>query len=234
MENFKNLFLRTLVSEIGHADDHNVLLRTPVTRGKIPIDIFNPNNLVLPVSLVSFYQECSNLSVLWEIYDSDDNTKQFKEHPYLVNTYLNNEYSWSFVKEEMLSGYINITSASDIFNPDFCSNQSYYYRLDYNKKLGNKDEFFPFDINNKVTACLKKTGNEIIDNIWLINVEGEAIYDMNITIEEYLNLAYQAKCLKGWQYVYLLKNKCESYQIMKQILPLIMPNVTFDLSKFGI
>lgn len=231
MKEVKKLFLRTMINELGYAEDNGFILDTPVTVGMNPQEFIDSSNLLFPKTLTDFYAQVSNLKVLWEIYESDENTKQFKEDEYLIEKYFNNDYDWGVVKD-FLTGFINITHSNDIFNPDFCKEQAYYYIL--KNKVENEDDFFPFDIQSDVTACLKKETNSIIDNIWLIHTSAEQVYDMKISLEEYLQLAYEAKCIHNWQLVYLFKDKIEEYQIMKRFLPKIFSHVTLNLSKFGI
>lgn len=233
MINIKELFLNKMLEEIGYAFQHGVRLKTPVTHGLPAKELQNEFNLKLPQSLIDFYTQTSKLTLLWEIFEVDENTKQFKDNIFLKQNYFDKGYDWNVVKD-MLTGYINITNSKDIFNTEFCKQQAYYYRLDFTKDLGNKDDFFPFDIQGHLTACLKKNGDTLLDNIWLVHEPSEKIYDMKITIEQYLQLAYESKCIYHWQLVYLFKQKEESYEIMKQFLPKILPHVILDLSKFGI
>lgn len=231
MINIRNKFLTQMLEEIGYAFDHGVNLKTPKTYALKPLEIVNHNELILPQSVLDFYEQTAKLEIVWELVESDKNTKQFKEDEYLIEKYLNNDYDWGVVKD-FLTGYINITNSNDIFNPDFCKEQAYYYIL--KNKVENEDDFFPFAIQSDVTACLKKESKSISDNIWLIHTSAEQVYDMKISVEEYLQLAYEAKCIHNWQLVYLFKEKTEEYEIMKRFLPKIFSHVSLDLSKFGI
>ena len=67
-----------------------------------------------------------------------------------------------------------------------------------------------------------------------MHTDAETMYDMEITIEEYLDLAYQAKGFHYWQLIYLFKEKSEYYELMKRILPKILPHVKLNLEAFGI
>ncbi len=233
MINIRELFLSTMLDEIGNAYQNGIDLRTPKTYALKQQEIKNTLNFNLPLSLINFYNQTAKLEILWKIDETEENTKQFKEDPYLIQTYFNNDYHWGVVSD-FLTGFVNITNANDILNSEFNENQAYYYTLKNNIKDENENDFFPFDIQSDITACLKKEGGTIIDNIWLIHTTAEKIYDMKLTIEEYLQLAYEAKCIYHWQLVYLYKNTAEEYEIMKKILPKIFSHVQLDLSKFGI
>lgn len=220
-----------MIEEIGYAFDNGVNCKTPKTYALNPSELLNPNQLRVPSSVLDFYSQTAKLEVLWELVETDENTKQFREDEYLIEKYFNNDYDWGVVKD-FLTGFINITHANEIFNPDFCKQQAYYYIL--KNKVENEDDFFPFDIQSDITICLKKETNSINDNMWLIHTSAEQVYDMEISLEEYLQLAYEAKCIHNWQLVYMFKDKAEEYQIMKRFLPKIFSHVTLNLSKFGI
>lgn len=230
MININTLFLSDMLKEIGYAFQHGVALKTPVTISLPPKEI-DYKNLVLPKSVIEFYNQTSKLEILWEIHPSDMNLKQFQEDPFLKENYLDNNYDWGVISD-YLSGYINITKIEDIFNPNFCKEQAYYYTL--NSINENPDHFFPFDTCWSLTACLKKEGNNIIDNIWLVHTDAESIYNMKITIEDYLNLAYLSKGFHYWQLIYLFKEKVEFHELMQRFLPKMLPHISLKLEDFNI
>ena len=190
------------------------------------------DNESLPPALQNFYNNLESMMISWDIPKTHQASNEiFKNDPWLIKNYFNEGYEWEVVKE-FLSGFINITPYKDIFNPDFCKEQAYYYtlsQLDF-----NPDEFYPFDIHWSLTACLKKENGKILDNIWLVHTDGEAIYDMKIGVDEYLNLAYQAKIFHYWQLIYVLKKQTDYFELMKRFLPVMVPHVKLDLSKFDI
>ncbi|MGS2764505.1 hypothetical protein [Sinomicrobium sp. M5D2P9] len=230
MINVNDFFLVKMLEEVGYAFEHGVIIKTPVTYA-LPSQGIEKNELILPENLIDFYEQTSKLEVLWELQDTVENTRQFKNDKWLKEKYLDNNYSWGVV-HEYLSGYINITKSEDISNSGFCKEQGYYYTLSNIEE--NQDDFFPFDICWSLTACLKKEGNKIIDNIWLVHTDANTIYNMKINIKEYLTLAYQAKSFHYWQLIYLFKEKSEYYELMKRFLPKILPHIKLDLKAFGI
>ncbi|MBU2940389.1 hypothetical protein KO494_12655 [Lacinutrix sp. C3R15] len=230
MININEVFLTRMLQEIGYAFQHGVNIKTPATYSFPPKGIIN-NNANLPKSILDLYNQTSGVEIIWELQQTEENTKQFKEDTFLNEKYLNNNYTWGVV-HEYLSGFINITKAENLFNPNFCRDQAFYHTL--SNKEENQDDFFPFDICWSLTACLKREGDEIVDNIWLVHTDAAAIYNMEITIEEYLNLAYQAKGFHYWQLSYLFKEKTEYHELIKRFLPKILPHVTLDLKAFEI
>ncbi len=62
----------------------------------------------------------------------------------------------------------------------------------------------------------------------------EALYDMKVTFEQYLELAYKAKCFNYWNLTYCLKEKSPSYELMKRFFSVIFPHLKPDLEEFGI
>jgi len=231
MININELFLVKMLGEVGYAFEHGVNIKTPTTYSLPPLGIAN-SNMNLPKSIIDLYNQTSKLEIIWELQDTEENTKQFKEDAFIKEKYLSNNYDWG-VLHEYLSGFINITKSEDLFNANFCRDQAYYYYTLSNKEE-NQDDFFPFEICWNLTACLKKEDNTILDNIWLVHTDENAIYDMQITIEEYLNLAYKAKGFYYWQLIYLFKQKTEHYELMKRFLPKILPHIELDLKDFEI
>lgn len=228
MTNYKELFSWTLIEEIGNAYTHGIRIKTPVTVALPPKKL--ETTLNLNDSIIEFYNQTSRLEVAWELTDTPENIEPFQKNEFIIENYLKKDYSWSFVKE-MLSGYINITASDAVFDKEYNDQQAFKYTLD---KLNIKDDFFAFDIQSSVTACFKKTNNHVPDTIWLIHTDADQIYDMKIGLEEYLNLAYQAKCFKNWQLAYLFGAKATEYELIKQFIPLIFKHIETDLSIFDI
>lgn len=230
MININELFLFKMLEEVGYAFEHGVVIKTPVTYA-LPPQKKESDKLILPENLIDFYKQTSKLEVLWELQNTEENTNQFKNDKWLKEKYLDSNYDWGVV-HEYLSGFINITKIDDVFNPNYCKEQGYYDTLSNLEE--NPDNFFPFDICWSITACLKNEGDKIADNIWLVHTDARTIYDMDITIEEYLNLAYQAKAFHYWQLIYLFKEKSEYFELMKRFLPKMLPHVKLNLKAFGI
>ncbi|CAI2766902.1 hypothetical protein [Flavobacterium collinsii] len=228
MINFKELFLWTLIVEIGNAYTHGVLIKTPVTAALPPKKL--DTTLEIDDLIIEFYNQTSRLELAWELTDTPENIEPFQKNEFIIENYLKKDYSWSFVKE-LISGYINITASDLIFDKEYNDQQTFAYTL---KKLKTTDTFFAFDIQSSVTACFKKTNNQVSDTIWLIHTDADKVYDMKIGLEEYLNLAYQAKCFKNWQLVYLFREKASEYELMKQFIPFIFNHIKTDLSAFDI
>ncbi|WP_264536428.1 hypothetical protein [Flavobacterium sp. N1736] len=228
MTNYKDLFLWTLIEEIGNAYTHGILIKTPVTVALPPKKL--DTTLNVDDSIMEFYSQTSRLELAWELTDTPENTEPFQKNEFIIENYLTKDYSWSFMKE-LLSGYINITASDSVFNKEYNDQQAFKYTLD---KLNITDDFFAFDIQSSVTACFKKTGDHVSDEIWLIHTDAEKVYDMKIKLEEYLNLAYQAKCFKNWQLVYLFGKKASEYELMKRFIPFIFKHIKTDLSSFNI
>lgn len=172
------------------------------------------------------------IEILWELSAHDpENERPFKEDPWLKKNFLEEGYDWGVVKE-YLSGFINIQKLSQLFNKSYCSQQGYYYTLQYHTKE-SPDDYFPLDICWDLTACVKRENGVLLDRVWLVHTNGEALYDMGIGIEQYLDLAYKAKGFHYWQLSYLFP-KGDYHELMKRYLPKILPHIELDLSDFGI
>ena len=190
-------------------------------------------NIQLNQNLIDLYKEIDSQQISWSISNRDQNTIDlFKEDPWLIENYFNQGYDWAIV-HEMLSGFINIQKLEDMFNPVFCREQSYFYTMS-NIDNYNPDNFIPFDIHWGLTACLKRENSKIVDNVWLVHTDANAVYDMQISIADYLNLAYQAKGFHYWQLIYIFKEKSTHYELMKRFLPNLVPHIELDLSGWNI
>lgn len=107
----------------------------------------------------------------------------------------------------------------------------------YEEQLMKGGDLRPIDFNEYAVACMKVEDGKLIDNIYLYTGFGgfpEALYDMNVTFEQYLELAYKAKCFNYWNLTYCLKEKSPGYELMKRFFPVIFPHLEADLADFGI
>lgn len=204
------------------------------------------NNVELFESLIDFFSDVESIIMSWEVFEimtkehdseynrAKDNSSQFKNNSWLKEHYYDKGYSWSFVKEQ-LSGYLNTATLSQVLNNDPRQTEmSYYVVAESILKDENPDLIRPIDILDGTVAFVRVKDNKLIDNIYLMNTEGHEIFDMGITFEKYLDLAYKAKLFKNWQWVYLLREKSPSYELMKRFFPVIFPHLEPDLSEFGI
>ena len=201
--------------------------------------ILKENNLTFPESLMDFYGQAAMLSVPWEIVDETfQNGKEreavFKEDTWLKENYLDKGYSWEAVRI-LLSGNLNISELKNIIDLDDLKATGMYQAAE---KLGMKGgDLRPIDFNEYAVACLKVEDGKLIDNIYLYTGFGgfpEALHDMNVTFEQYLELAYKAKCFNYWNLTYCLKEKSPGYELMKRFFPVIFPHLEADLEEFGI
>lgn len=224
---------KLIFDELGESPVKITTPETTVDSGDFEYkEIEQQQLLTLPQGLIDLYSQISSIRIAWSLSALDEKSiRKFQNDEWLKLTYLDKGYDWGVVNE-YLSGFINITKPGDLFDPGFCSRQGYYYTL--SNKGECPDSFFPLDICWSLTACLKKKDNILVDNIWLVHTDANDIYDMNIGVEEYLKLAYLAKCFHYWQIVFLFKEKTEFYDLMKRYLPKILPHIQLNLKDFGI
>ncbi len=234
-----NLFYKNMI--IGELEEsylqgyavmiQKTLFGPPMDNNEV-LTIFKENELNSIQSLLNVYTQVQNINFHWEPSDYDSNTTNlFKEDPWLREYYFDHGYSWSVLKE-LISGYLFVPPIEELLGRSNNQKTGYYVMT---KRMGlNPNTFLPLDYHNQFTALLKIEENEIKDRVWLIDLEAEELYDMNITVEQYLNLAYQAKIFNGWQHVYLFKDQSEYYELMKRFLPKILPHINLNLKEFGI
>ncbi|WP_442787265.1 hypothetical protein [Flavobacterium suncheonense] len=199
----------------------------------------NEKGLTFPKSLIDFYGQAAMLSLTWMIVDArfqngKEKEAKFKEDPWIKKEYLDNGYSWEAVKI-LLSGHLNITQLKNIIDIENVKATGMY---DAAISVGlNGGDLRPIDTNEFAVACMKVENGELIDNVYLYTGFGgfpEALHDMNVTFEQYLELAYKAKCFNYWNLTYCLKKKSPSYELMKRFFPVIFPHLEPDLAEFGI
>ena len=197
------------------------------------------NNIQFPNSLIEFYKQASQVYLRWELFEGEsggrkDTSVQFKENTWLKENYLDKGYSWEAVKI-LLSGNLNIAELKDIIEIENLKATGIYQATE---KLGMKGgDLRPIDFNEYAVACMKVEDGKLIDNIYLNTGFGglpEALHNMNVTFEQYLELAYKAKCFNYWNLIYCLKDKVPNQELMKRFFPVIFPHLEPDLEVFGI
>jgi hypothetical protein len=197
------------------------------------------NDLLLIPSLIELYEQVKYVKLNWRIVDErSKNGKEreavFKEDPWIKKEYLDNGYSWEAVKI-LLSGNLNISELKNIIDIEDVKATGMY---DAAINVGlNGGDLRPIDFNEYAVACMKVEDGKLIDNIYLYTGFGGfpvALHDMKITFEQYLELAYKAKCFNYWNLTYCLKEKSPSYELMKRFFPVIFPHLEPDLEEFGI
>jgi len=203
------------------------------------IILLKERNLTFPESLIDFYTQAAKLNLTWKIIDeSFQNGKEiesiFKEDPWIKKEYLDNGYSWEAVKI-LLSGNLNITQLKNVIDLENVKSTGMYAAA---ISVGlNEGDLRPIDTNEFAVACMKVENGKLIDNIYLYTGFGgfpEVLHDMKVTFEQYLELAYKAKCFNYWNLTYCLKEKSPSYELMKRFFPVIFPHLEPDLAEFGI
>ncbi|WP_144282631.1 hypothetical protein [Chryseobacterium echinoideorum] len=201
--------------------------------------ILMEKGLIFPKSLIDFYSQAGMLSLIWKIVDeSFQNGKErealFKEDPWIKKEYLDNGYSWEAVKI-LLSGNLNISELKNIVDiEDVKATGMYNAAISVGLKGG---DLRPIDFNEYAVACMKVEDGKLIDNMYLYTGFGgfpEALHDMKVNFEQYLELAYKAKCFNYWNLTYCLKEKSPSYELMKRFFSVIFPHLKPDLEEFGI
>ncbi|WP_312345379.1 hypothetical protein [Chryseobacterium binzhouense] len=201
--------------------------------------ILKEKGLIFPESLFDFYIQVAILVLTWRIVDETfQNGKEregvFKEDTWIKTEYLDNGYSWEAIKI-LLSGNLNISEIKNIVDiNDVKATGMYDAAISVGLKGG---DLRPIDFNEYAVACMKVEDGKLIDNMYLYTGFGgfpEALYDMKVTFEQYLELAYKAKCFNYWNLTYCLKEKSPSYELMKHFFSVIFPHLKPDLEEFGI
>jgi hypothetical protein len=204
------------------------------------IKITQQDNILISQSLLDFYTQVYSLSFDWKIFEGMnpsiqiDPSIQFKNSPWLKENYLDDGYSWEALSI-LLSGHLNISELKNIIDEDDLKATGMYQAAE---RVGLKaGELRPIDFNEYAVACMKIIDGELIDNIYLYTGFGDyptALHDMGVNFEQYLQLAYKAKCFNYWNLIYCLREKVHNYELMKRYFPVIFPHLEPDLEDFGI
>ena len=236
----KHLLYRQMVrAELSKSKKNGCTLKIPFHRFGEAYDVEyidrqqREHRLNLPSPLINLYQNMKHIQILWTLFeeagDERDNTDRFKNDPWLKEHYFDTGYSWDVVKE-YLGGSIFISSLDELLNQH--PESSYYVVLE---AMGmNPAEYRLFDAQQRATALLKVEDGTLADRIWLIDVDARQLYDMGLSVEEYLSVAYRAKLFHAWQLTYVLREKTPFFELMKRYLPMLTPHMELDLKAFGI
>ncbi|WP_447951947.1 hypothetical protein [Chryseobacterium koreense] len=242
MTDISNLFYEKMCYEqIFHSD--SLKCGGLVTGGKDEKQLFlneaEQHKISLFPALIEFYTQAKYARLNWRIVDEKSrNGKEreavFKEDSWIKENYLDKGYSWEAVKI-LLSGNLNISELKNILDIDDLKATGIYQVAE---KLGMKGgDLRPIDFNEYAVACMKVEDGKLIDNIYLYTGFGglpEALHNMNVTFEQYLELAYKAKCFNYWNLIYCLKDKVPNQELMRRFFPVIFPHLEPDLADFGI
>lgn len=200
------------------------------------------NNPDFPEAMNDFYKQVDLINIHWMISTKEKGEElknQLKQDPWLKERFWDNGSDIKIL-DEYLSGFINIQKLEDMLNPEFCEDEAYYSTIDSFIDGQNANDYLPFDIHWTLTACLKRENGKILDNVWIVDSQGEKMFDMDVTIEKYLELCYKAKGFYYWPLVYCTRNQeldqDEDFyrELMKRFLPMLFPHLELDLSDFGI
>jgi hypothetical protein len=83
-----------------------------------------------------------------------------------------------------------------------------------------------------VALVRKDASGALSDRVWLLQQEQDPwIVDMNLTLAQYVELAYRARGFHHWQLAYLNRND-PTFARMKFALPKMFPTATFGESIF--
>jgi len=201
--------------------------------------LLKEQNLDFPDNLIDFYGQVGMLSIPWEIVgervkNGHEREAMFKNHTWIKEHYFEKGYSWEAVRI-LLSGNLNIAGLQNIIDIEDLKATGIYQAAE---NVGLKGgDLRPIDFNEYAVACMKVDDCKLIDNIYLYTGFGGfpvALYDMKVSFEHYLELAYKAKCFNYWNLIYCLKDKVPNQKLMRKFFPLIFPHLTPDLEDFGI
>lgn len=218
--------------EFNSGKINNIVIESPRRLVSASRETFDLNYKV-PESYLHVYEQIRTVHFMWELSEGSDTQNAIMNNPVVQKDLLEKQGLTTFSEiKQWISGGIQIPSFSEAFSMEANSNKGYYVTAQY---LGlNPNSFIPIDIGPSLTAYLKLENNELIDRIIIIDDAALEVYDMEISLEKYFELAIACKLFTNWQTAYIFQEKANNYMLLKEVLPLIFPVDTLDLSAFGI
>ncbi|NOQ70524.1 MAG: hypothetical protein GQ574_00895 [Crocinitomix sp.] len=186
----------------------------------------------VPESYLELYNQIRGVHFTWDLNDDEETENSIMNHPIVKRDMIEGEDFSSFSEiKQWISGQLRIPSFEEAFSKEGNAQRGYYVTAEYLKL--DPHSFIPIDIGPSLTACLKLEEGKLIDNVIIIDDAALEVYDMKINIETYFDFAYKCKLFTNWQSTYLFKEKALNYNVMRDVLPLIFPVDTLDLSPWG-
>lgn len=173
----------------------------------------------LKQELAVIYEQVYEMFFLWELQPQSDTLILADE--WLKKEYLEQGYDLPSMREE-LSGMMKLIPLDEMID-----DKSHVFWLN-----SNIERYYPFDVHYNLTACLKKWNGIVENNIYIYHNRIPKVFDMKVTIMDYLDLAYQSKAFYNWQMAYINRSGGD-WEKMRRMLPKIFPNLTLDLGRFG-
>lgn len=170
--------------------------------------------------LAAIYSQVEQISFLWRP-DPEKSAKIILQDPWLNAEYLSQGTELLVMMEE-LSGTMFVLPFEQLLH--------YKDHVFWLNKDGVK--YYPFDVHYNLTACLKEENGVVENNLYLYHNRIPKVFDMKVTLLQYLDLAYKAKCFYNWQMAYINKSGMD-WEKMKRMLPKIFPHLKLDLGEFG-
>ena len=191
-------------------------------------------NVKLFDAYIELYSQIEKGSFNWYLDDDQDTKDAIMGINYVQTELIGNQgYEEDGILRYVIAGGLNIPNFKEAFSQN--SMQGYYLAVE-NMGL-DPNSFIPIDYHCpsayvSYTACLRIENGELIDNVWLVSYQGEELFDMEIGIETYFQLAYACKAVYEWQFDYMWRAKGLK-SVLHEVLPLVFPVDTLDLAPFA-
>ncbi len=236
----KDKFYTQLIrQEIAKSRKHGCWISVPIQKRGMPHDeatlhsILQQKEVEIPEFLFNIYKDVQKIELYWQLSETEgkDTSHLFTTDPWLIDNYLNEDYTWDFLKY-YFTGSLFLPPIETLLGGN--QNSGYGYHT-VSKHMGIRPEtLYPIDMNERYVSVLKQNDNKIENRVWLLDMDGRKIHDMGISVEAYFDLAYTSKLLFGWPSVFILKKNSEHYEFMKRYSRKLFPHLDLDLKEFGI
>ncbi|MDC0675323.1 hypothetical protein [Nannocystis radixulma] len=185
--------------------------------------------------LHAFLSSLSMVKISWHLAPGSALARALEADAWIRSNYLDQGYSFSFL-EELFSGDMAYLDLGSMILENRAPDAGYKGALQYCKIDGQPVDvgaFYPFEYHWGVVALVRKgASGALSDRVWLLQQEQDPwIVDMNVTLAQYVELAYRARGFHHWQLAYLNRND-PTFARMKFALPKMFPTATFGESIF--
>ncbi len=231
MLNFNDTFFFEMsLMDMGASEQNGIVLDNEFTSFPDAEKAPESDEIELFEAYVELYNQVKDGGMVWKLRIADETTRNTILNDAILKDELEkNDISLNEI-DQWISGKITIPSFSEAFSKEGNSKLGYYITLKHLEE--DPHSYIPIDICNSLTACLKIENGRLINNVFIVDDEALEVYNMNVSLTKYFELAYACKVFMNWQTVYIFKSKAIHHRVMIHILPLLFPVASLDLSEF--
>lgn len=177
----------------------------------------------------------SRVKISWHLAPGSALARALEADAWIRSNYLDQGYSFGFL-DELFSGDMAYFDIGSMILQNRAPDAGYKSALkscEIDGQPVDVSAFYPFEYHWGLVALLREDASGALsDRVWLLQQEQDPwIVDMNLTLAQYVELAYRARGFHHWQLAYLNRND-PTFARMKFALPKMFPTASFGESIF--